>query len=50
MARRKSPISLKSIIGKNILTGITIKPIRVPRGPTVRWSVNYDKLFKRRKK
>jgi hypothetical protein len=29
---------------------IKIKPIRLPRGPTVRWSIDYDKLFKNKRR
>jgi hypothetical protein len=29
---------------------IKVEPIRIPRGPTVRWDINYDRLFKRGKK
>ena len=40
---------------KNPLIGTTLPPkfklpiVRVPRGPTVRWSIDYNKLFKKKK-
>ena len=43
------------VLAKNPLVGTTLPPklkfpiVRVPRGPTVRWSIDYNKLFKRKK-
>lgn len=25
-----------------------VEPVRVPRGPTVRWDINYNNLFKKK--
>jgi len=41
-------------LGKNPFVGtpkpVRLPTVRVPRGPTVRWSINYDLLFKDKSK
>jgi len=45
MVQKKNPIKLKSIKIKIPKSKI----LRLPRGPTVRWDINYGKLFKKKK-
>jgi len=33
-----------------IIPKVQIPRIRVPRGPTIRWDIDYDNLFKNRRK
>ena len=41
-------------ISKNPLTSMPkaadIPKIRIPRGPTIRWDIDYSKIFKNRRK
>ena len=44
------PIKIKQLIKEVKIPQPKLPPMRLPRGPTVRWSIDYNKLFKKGKK
>lgn len=41
---------VKTSVPSTPVKSIKVPIVRIPRGPTIRWDINYDKLFKDRRK